>query len=151
MITVYLVQHGEAKSKDEDPERPLTATGREETERIAELAAHLELDIDAIWHSGKTRAEETAVIYGRALGLMGDVSEVDGLHPTDDVGAMADRIVEADKSVMLVGHKPFMPNMAGHLAAGDEDESPVDFRYSGIVAFTHKDGGWRGDWQLNPI
>lgn len=151
MITVYLVQHGEAKAKDEDPERPLTAAGREETERIAVLAAHLELEIDAIWHSGKTRAEETAVIFGRALGLMGDVKEVEGLQPTDDVSVVADRIVEADKSVMLVGHKPFMPHMAGYLANDDEDDSPVDFRYSGIVAFTHKDGGWRGDWQLNPI
>lgn len=151
MITVYLVQHGEAKSKDEDPARPLTATGQAETERIAELAAHLELGIDEIWHSGKTRAEETAVIFGRALGLIEQVKQVEGLHPTDDVAAMAGRVAEEGKSVMLVGHKPFMPNMAGYLASGDQEESPVAFRYSGVVAFTRKEDGWRGDWQLNPI
>ncbi len=38
-MQVYLVQHGLAKSKEEDPERPLTAAGREEVERVARAAA----------------------------------------------------------------------------------------------------------------
>jgi hypothetical protein len=38
-MELYLIQHGEAKSEQEDPERPL---------------------IDLIWHSGKKRAEQTA-------------------------------------------------------------------------------------------
>ncbi len=38
-MQVYLVQHGLAKSKEEDPARPLTAAGRDEVERVATAAA----------------------------------------------------------------------------------------------------------------
>ncbi len=38
-MQVYLVQHGLAMSKEEDASRPLSATGREEVERVAQAAA----------------------------------------------------------------------------------------------------------------
>ena len=38
-MQVYLVQHGKAQSKDVDPSRSLTERGRQETERVAALAA----------------------------------------------------------------------------------------------------------------
>ena len=62
-MQVYLVQHGLAKSKDEDPERPLTAVGREEVERVARAAAAVAVRPAAILHSGKARAEQTAEIF----------------------------------------------------------------------------------------
>ncbi len=34
-MELYLVQHGEAKSKAEDPQRPLTQRGREDVARVA--------------------------------------------------------------------------------------------------------------------
>ena len=35
IMKLYLVQHGEAKSKAEDPQRPLTERGREDVARVA--------------------------------------------------------------------------------------------------------------------
>jgi len=148
--TLYLVQHGKAKSKDEDPERPLNAQGRRETERIAELAARLDLGIQEIRHSGKTRAEETAVIFGRAMNLMGNVTAVEGIHPTDNVEPVANGLAGETEPIMLVGHLPFMPRMVGQLVHEDAEESPVEFRNSGIVCLVREAEGWRVDWQLNP-
>ena len=147
---VYLVQHGKAKDKEDDPARPLTDQGRRETERIAELAARLDLGIGEIQHSGKTRAEETAVIFGRALGVRGSVTAVAGLHPTDDVKLVAERLAGTANPVMLVGHLPFMPRLAGQLVYGNAEKLPVEFRKSGIVCLVHEADGWRVDWQLNP-
>lgn len=147
---VYLVQHGKAKNKEEDPQRPLTPEGRRETERMAELAARLDLGIQEIRHSGKTRAEETAVIFGRLLGLMGNVTAVAGLQPTDDVRPVADGLAGSTNPVMLVGHLPFMPRLAGQLVYDDSEKSPVEFRKSGIVCLVRDGESWRVDWQLNP-
>lgn len=150
MSTIYLVQHGQAMSKDEDPQRPLNLEGRSETERIAELAAKLDLDIQEIRHSGKTRAEETAVIFGRALGLMGQVTAVDGLNPTDDVKPIVDELAVESEPIMLVGHLPFMPRLVGQLVHRDPEKSPVEFSNSGIVCLVRDTEGWKVNWQLNP-
>lgn len=150
MPPLYLVQHGQAKSKADDPARPLTDLGRQETERIAELIARLDLGIREIRHSGKTRAEETAVIFGRALDLSGKVTAVDGINPTDDVEPVAEGLKDEEWPVMLVGHLPFMPRLAGFLVEGDAEEAPVAFRYSGVVCLDHEGDSWRVNWQLNP-
>lgn len=150
MKHLYLVQHGKAKSKDVDPDRPLTEEGQQETQLMAEMAAKLDLDIKEIRHSGKTRAEQTATIFGRALSLQGSVVAASNLGPTDDVKAVARELKDERKSVMLVGHKPFMPRMAGHLVKGDIEDSPVEFHKSGIVCLTQENGHWKVKWQLIP-
>jgi phosphohistidine phosphatase len=146
----YLVQHGKAYRKDVDPERPLTEEGQAQTQRIAEMAAKLGLGIREIRHSGKTRAEETAVIFGRALSLMGDVKAVSGMNPTDDVKPVAEALAEEEEPVMLVGHMPFMARLAGSLVKNDLNESPVTFRNSGIVCVERQPDGWQLNWVLAP-
>lgn len=151
---VYLVQHGQAKDKEEDAERPLTPEGRRQTARIAELAARLDLGVAEIWHSGKTRAAETAAIFGSALGLMNlekkSVLAVEGLNPTDNVKPVANGLAGETRSMMLVGHLPFMPRLAGQMINHDAEKSPVEFQHSGIICLVREATGWRVDWQLNP-
>jgi phosphohistidine phosphatase len=48
-----LVQHGEAKSEEEDPQRRLTDKGIGEVQNVAEVLRPLKLAVDAIWHSDK--------------------------------------------------------------------------------------------------
>ena len=58
---VYLVQHGQAEPKDKDPERPLTAEGRQTVERVAAWAVRAGIEMGQVRHSGKLRAEQTAI------------------------------------------------------------------------------------------
>jgi broad specificity phosphatase PhoE len=67
-MELYLIQHGEAKSKQEDPERPLTAKGAENIKKTASFFKQLPKRLDLIWHSGKKRAEQTAEILDETLG-----------------------------------------------------------------------------------
>jgi len=62
-MRLYLVQHGKAKSKDEDPDRPLTDQGRNDIKKVAVfLAENAGLKVTSIYHSGKTRARQTAEV-----------------------------------------------------------------------------------------
>ncbi len=146
----YLVQHGRAKPKEVDPERPLSDAGRQETQLVAELAAKLDLDVEEIWHSGKTRAEQTAAMFGQALPLMGSAIEKSGLNPTDDVKPVADDLRKGKRSIMIVGHLPFLQRLAGLLVNGDPEDAPVEFHNSGIVCLSREDGDWHVKWQLLP-
>jgi len=67
-MKVYLVQHAEAMSEEQNPERPLTELGRQHTRSVADLAARMGVEVEQVRHSGKTRAEQTAEILGEALG-----------------------------------------------------------------------------------
>ncbi len=150
MMNLYLVQHGKAESKEVNPDRPLTREGRTETELIAGMAAKIELEVAEIRHSGKTRAEQTANIFGQAFSLPDSIVAASGLGATDDVEPVGDALTEANQSVMLVGHLPFMARLTGYLVAGDPDDSPVEFRNSGVVCLAHSQAGWQVKWQLLP-
>ncbi len=149
-MKLYLVQHGQAESKEVDPEQPLSDRGRQATLLMAELAAKLGLDVQEIRHSGKLRAEQTAAIFGRALSLMGNVAAVSGLNPTDDVQPIADALAREEPNIMLVGHLPFLSRLAGLLVNGDPENSPVDFRNSGVVCLERTADGWQVRWRLTP-
>ncbi len=149
-MKLYLVQHGQAESKEVDPAQPLSDRGRQATLLIAELAAKLGLDVQEIRHSGKLRAEQTAAIFGRALSLMGNVAAVSGLNPTDDVQPIADALTREEPNIMLVGHLPFLSRLAGLLINGDPENSPVDFRNSGVVCLERTADGWQVRWRLTP-
>src|SRR5262249_38630311 len=66
-MTIFLVQHGEAKPENEDSERSLTERGTETVERVADWAARMGIKVDEIRHSGKRRAEQTATSFAKRL------------------------------------------------------------------------------------
>ncbi len=149
-MKLYLVQHGLAKSKDEDPERPLTADGGQAVERVGAWASRRGLAVDEIRHSGKRRAAETAEILGSHLGpLSGGGRAVTGLGPLDDVHPVRDGLGETG-AIMLVGHLPFLARLAGLLLAGSAEASPVSFTNGGIVCLERGDQGWELAWAVPP-
>lgn len=149
-MKVYLVQHGQAEPKSVDPARPLTEGGRGEVERVAALAARLGLEVVQIQHSGKTRAEQTATVLGKALSPPGGVVAVSGLAPKDEVEPVAEALAGASEPVMLVGHLPFLSRLAGLLVTGDPDRPLLQFRNAGIVCLIREEGRWLVSWILTP-
>ena len=149
-MELYLVQHGEAKSKAEDPQRPLTERGREEVQRVAEFAAKAGLKINQIRHSGKRRAEETASILAKHLSPAEGVLAVPGLAPMDDVRPIAQALRKETAPLMLVGHLPFMDRLAGLLVTGEASRSAVRFRMGGIVCLEGAGDDWAVKWVVTP-
>jgi phosphohistidine phosphatase len=149
-MELFLVQHGEAKAEDEDPERPLTASGALTVNNIAAWAARAGITVDEIRHSGKRRAEETAaIIAGHLQPPRGPVAAV-GLKPKDDVRPAANEVGKSEGSLMLVGHLPFLSRMASLLLVGDPERSLIRFRNSGIVCLEREQSNWFLSWIVIP-
>ena len=149
-MELYLVQHGEAKSKAEDPQRPLTERGREEVQRVAAFAAKAGLKVSQVRHSGKRRAKETASILAEHLSPAEGVLSISGLAPMDDVRPIAQILQKETAPLMLVGHLPFMDRLAGLLITGDPNRSVVRFRMGGIVCLEGEGDDWAIKWVITP-
>ena len=148
-MKLYLVQHGEAKSEAEDPERSLTSRGEEETRQISEAAKRLGIRPSRISYSGKKRAEQTAGIIAKALDMSAQLGQ--GLNPNDAIRPWAERISREAEDLMIVGHLPFLEKLASFLVCGDEGAKVVLFRYSAIVCMEKKEPArWAVDWILKP-
>jgi phosphohistidine phosphatase len=149
-MNLYLVQHGEAKSKAEDPARPLADRGAEVVRRMAEWSATRQLAVDQIRHSGKRRAEETAELFAQRLKPAGGVVAVSGMGPTDDVRPIATAVDREEQDIMLVGHLPFLGRLASQLVIGNADRNLIRFQNAGIVCLSHDEGDWLIRWTMVP-
>jgi phosphohistidine phosphatase len=148
-MKLYLVQHGEAKTKAEDPQRGLTPKGENEIRIMAYIAQKMALNPSKIYHSGKLRAEQTAEIIGGTLDKPVEVAQ--GLDPMDDVQPWADKINQSAEKLMLIGHLPYMEKLASYLITGDEDIRPLLFRFGAINCLEQKENKkWAVRWILTP-
>jgi phosphohistidine phosphatase len=144
-----LVQHGQARPEDEDPQRPLTDRGTDDVTWVAHWAIdRFGVRPSRIIHSGKTRARETAEIWGRLSGV--DPEGGEGLAPNDDPTMWVRQLASETADVMLVGHMPHVAKLANLLLSGDADRQLVGFRPGGLVAVERTESGWTVTLVLPP-
>jgi phosphohistidine phosphatase len=150
-MKLYLVQHGKAASEEEDPARPLTELGRRETQRMADFVRPLGLNVDQLWHSGKTRAKQTAEIYADALTVADGPTARKGLKPNDNVTPLRDELGATSDDTMIVGHMPFVSRLAALLLTGYESPPVVTFVNAGLVCLERTgDNRWQVEWIITP-
>ncbi len=150
-MVLYLVQHAEAKSEQEDPRRDLTEKGRMDLESVAHHLKRLKVTVNQIVHSGKTRALTTARIMAEHLQPPAGMEEAPGLAPLDDPQVFADRLAAADQDLMVVGHLPHLGKLAGLLMSGDQERAVVNFQMGGAVRLRRMaEGQWAVDWVIVP-
>ena len=150
-MKLYLVQHGEAKSREEDPSRPLTDKGKSEVEKVAKYAARIGLKVNRIFHSGKLRALQTAEILAKYLKPTHGIEKADSLEPLANPKIWADRLKEIDENLMLVGHLPHLSKLTSLLLTGNTDIEPIKFRMGGIVCLERINReNWKLIWIITP-
>jgi len=150
-MRIYLTQHGLALPKDVDPQRPLSDQGREDVQRLAKFLRDTGIRVERIWHSGKTRAEQTAALLADALLPDGRPEARPGLGPNDPVQPLATAIQTWSSDLMLVGHLPFLRHLADLLLTSEPDPSTLAFE-PGSTACLERDaaGQWVLLWVLRP-
>ena len=150
-MQIYLVQHGAAKSENEDPERSLTEEGRKTVEQMADHLSLLGLSLDRIEHSEKLRARQTAEILAARLRPREGTVQIAGMAPNDDVEPMRERLQTESKSLMLVGHLPYLSRLVASLLAMEKDRVVVEFRMGGVVHLDRNESGqWAVRWAVTP-
>ncbi len=150
-MLLYLVQHGEAKREEEDPQRGLTQKGIEDVKKTFAYGGGMDLSAVRIFHSGKTRALETARILSDMLRPRKGLSEADGLAPLDDPKRWVERISRTTEDIVLVGHLPHLAKLASALLCNDKEKNIVDFKMGSVVCLKRfEDGRWAVEWMIVP-
>ncbi len=148
-MAIYLVQHGEAKSKEEDPERPLSATGIKNAVHMANIANYYMIPVSRILHSDKLRSIETATIFKEKLNCDTPLEKVDGIGPNDDVIKFSENLCP-NSNLMIVGHLPFLNKLASYLLTGSIEFPIFQFQNSGILCLYKLDDSkfWQIKWSF---
>lgn len=141
-MMLYLVHHGEAVGPKVDPAQPLSERGRLHADRLALDAAARGVKPSVIWHSGKTRARQTAEPFWHICNPLAELSEARGLQPADPPEWIRDAVTGETRDVMVVGHFPHLPGLLRLLVRGDADAAAVDFPLHGLVAVEWDGRGW---------
>lgn len=150
-MILYLVRHGDAKNRSEDPSRGLSDNGIEDVKRVAGHLSGLNVSVERIFHSGKLRAMQTAQIMADAIGIDHPITETDGLAPTDDPRIWYERICEMKYDAMLVGHLPYLSILSAMLLSRAKDNGFVEFNTGGVACFERAaDCRWELKWKTDP-
>jgi len=150
-MKLYLVQHGKAVDKKTDPDRPLSVEGAQEVRTIGSFFAKRPLSVEQVWHSGKTRARQTAELLAKAAGPNADLVMREGLSPDDEVKPVARELSKRNADLMIVGHLPWLSKLAGLLLTGQDGAGPIAFTYAGVVCLERSgDDAWHVKWIIIP-
>jgi phosphohistidine phosphatase len=150
-MNLYLIQHAQAFPKEQYADRPLTEEGYWQAQQTAEFLRRLNVSVRAVWHSGKTRALQTAKLFHAALKEPAPLLKHDGLSPEDDPEPIAEQIEKTGIDLMIVGHLPFLSRLAGLLLCGSPETEPIVFDKACIVCLQRSENGlWQVNWMVKP-
>lgn len=150
-MNIYLVQHGKPIPKEEDPERSLSAQGKEDVEKMAAFLMKAGIEVYDIFHSGKTRARDTAEIIASKLNPDKKPIKKGGLSPLDEVKIIAKDIEQIRNDFMIVGHLPHLAKLISFLITGNETNPIVSFKQGSVVCLEKREeGNWSIAWMLVP-
>lgn len=146
-MKVFLVQHAEAKTEEEDPGRHLTEKGVQDARNLGKVLAERKIIPSAFWHSGKTRSLETAKTMASFFDKDIPFEEMHGMAPNDHPGPVADQLKDG---VMVVGHMPFLSKMVARMISGHEKAQVATFDYARCACLAGDGKRWIIEWMLDP-
>ncbi|MCG8508119.1 MAG: phosphohistidine phosphatase SixA [Rhodospirillales bacterium] len=151
-MKIYLMQHGDAVSAEENPARPLSDKGLKDVGRQAAFLARSRVRVTRVIHSGKARALATALAMAEVIGPGREVEQAEaGLSPNSGTDQLAGAANALDEDFLVVGHMPFMGRMVSRLLTGNEDGVSVAFTPGTVACLERGDGGkWSLNWVLRP-
>jgi phosphohistidine phosphatase len=152
-MQLYLVQHGEAVPETVDPNRPLTAGGIDDIQRLAAFLDRSHIRVGRIINSGKLRARHSAEIIAGAIapGISRGVREK-GLLPGDSTEWLVDESADWSEDTLIVGHQPFISRFVSRLVLGAETPLLVDVTPGTIVCLVRRRAtlAWAIGWVVTP-
>ncbi len=149
-MQLYLMQHGEATSKDINPQRPLTENGIRDIKKIGAFLKQAHININIILHSGKKRAQETASILANILSPDRPPIQKEGLAPNDPIDNIYRELLERDKDMMIVGHLPHLAKLASKLLLDTEDKHIIAFKPGSVLLLEKTPDYCEAAWFIVP-
>ena len=141
-MLVLLVRHAQAAEQDpeqypDDALRPLVPKGRRTQRRISRQLLKRGIVPARVFSSPWKRAWQTARVLMREMGIPKEQRiRADSLAMAPDVEAIAAEIGEIgpEETIALVGHEPWMSELAARLLTGHSAGLRIDFEKSAVLA-----------------
>jgi phosphohistidine phosphatase len=139
-MLLLLVRHADAGNRDpdqwpDDRERPLTAKGRKVQRRVSKALGNFGLAPTHVLTSPWLRAAQTADVLTETLNLPHRPIPSEALAGPPELSRVADDIGEpgSDSIVALVGHSPWIEELAALLLTGEPAGLRMDYPKSGVM------------------
>ena len=140
-MLLRLVRHAHAGDRDpsqwpDDTQRPLSDKGRKAHAKISRTLRNLELAPELLLTSPWLRAKQTAEIMHEVMLLPQPPVSCAALADDPDLAAIAAEAgPRGERTVVaLVGHSPWMEELAALLLTGSDRGLKIDLPKSGVVA-----------------
>ena len=154
-MKLYLMRHGEAAFKEDDPTQGLTREGKRAIEQLAKKLAQKsardpteqKISIEQVFHSEKARAQQTAVIMASIIAPGITPLYGENLKPNDDPRNLLPDIETWTQDTLVTSHLPFIPNLLRLLTT--EGQS-IKFDPGTIVCLSKNDSEWHVEWVCKP-
>lgn len=140
---LFLVHHADAVPAEADPQRPLSHEGREHAARLASRAHARSVKPDAIWHSGKLRARQTAEPFWQLCNPLAEFAAVRALQPGDPPEWIRESLAMDRRDLLVVGHMPHLDRLLELLLGPGGARFPLH----GLVALERDGRRWTEVWR----
>ena len=128
-MKVYLVHHVDALSAEQDPQRHISAKGKEQADRLGTRLKALGVSPARILHSDKQWTIDTAERIAAKLGASGKTAKAAyPVNTGDPVAPFMAEIARGGGDVMMCGHVDYLLRTASQMVCGDEKRKVVEFK-----------------------
>ncbi len=150
-MRLYLMRHGEARVGRDDDARTLSDAGHMQALRVAAFLGEVGVRVEQVFHSGKTRARQTAECLAAQVFPEGEIEAISGIAPEDSVAAFAEQLATWNTDTAVVGHLPFMGLLTGLLTTGNGHLPVSAFSTATVVCLEQVGvGRYQMIWMVNP-
>ncbi len=154
-MEIYLMQHGPAMPKDQDPEEGLDPEGKDRIHASGQALKKMGVVLDAILSSPKKRSKETAAIVAEEVGFplekVIETKKVKAMAPPDETLEALSELSGAER-VLVAGHLPSVAEVASFLLT-EGSRAAVQFEMGGCCRIDVDDlptHSGRLRWYLTP-
>jgi phosphohistidine phosphatase len=117
-MEIYLMQHGSALPKEQDPEQGLGPDGKVEIHASGKALKKMGVSFDVILSSPKKRSKQTASIVAEEVGFPPDkiveADKVKAMTPPEETLAIIEDY-SGDQKILIAGHLPSIAEVASFL------------------------------------
>jgi phosphohistidine phosphatase len=117
-MEIYLMQHGPALPKDQDPQEGLSPDGKARIHACGKALNALGVSFEAILSSPKKRSKQTAAIVAEEVGFpaekITETRKVKAMTPPEETVEALSELSDASR-VLVAGHLPSVAEVASFL------------------------------------
>jgi phosphohistidine phosphatase len=138
-MDIYFLRHANAgeslANPKQDEKRPLDELGIEQSQRMGQVLAGLELQLDAIISSPLERAKQTAALVANVLGFDKSLLLENCLRPDAKFADFRDllRRHAKQKAIMVVGHNPTLSEFLTLLVSDEATDATIELKKGALA------------------